>query len=322
MTTRGNRAAAARLAPAAAALVALLCAAPQSPAGARQGAAPQAAARPAAVVFAVESSGGETTIDPVLGVGAGGRVVPAAGESEDAEEGLKTFADVYFKPGRKYRLIFGGGEAGALTVKGAKTGDECFRTGAHVEAQTAARLGRNVMALATDSETLGRRQPSRRAPTEEERAGVEKLARTLLAQRRVTAAQLRSLQTVNLTATDFDGDGAAELVGTFKVARGKGASEQLFLLAEPQAGGAFRAGLANRRSLKAADLPSPEAFDSAGPGGFLSEILIDQLDLDGDGAGELFTYGRSFEGAQYTVYKKTRGRWQKLEEFYVYRCAY
>ena len=39
-------------------------------------------------------------------------------------------------------------------------------------------------------------------------------------------------------------------------------------------------------------------------------------------ARELFTYGQSFEGAQYTVYKKTRGRWLKRQEFYVYRCAY
>ncbi|MCA1614091.1 MAG: hypothetical protein LC800_08055 [Acidobacteria bacterium] len=179
------------------------------------------------------------------------------------------------------------------------------------------------MALATDSQTLGRRAPARRAPSDAERAGVEKLVRALLAQKGLSAAQLRNLQTINLTAVDLDHDGAAELAGTFRVARGKGAADLLFLLAEPDgASGGFRAALSNHQQLKAADLPGPEVFESAGPGGFLSEILIDHLDVDGDGTGELFTYGQSLEGAQYKVYKKTRGRWLRLQEFYVYRCAY
>ena len=98
-------------------------------------------------------------------------------------------------------------------------------------------------------------------------------------------------------------------------------ADLLFVLAESQPAGGFRAALSSIDQLKAADLPSPEALEGAGPGGFLSEILIDHLDLDGDGTGELFTYGQSFEGAQYTVYKKTRGRWLKLQEFYVYRAV-
>ena len=279
----------------------------------------QKTAPPSSIVFAVASSGGEVTIDPILGLGARGRVLPASDEGDDS---IQRFAANYFKAGRKYRLISGGGDAGSVTVKESKAGAECFRTGASVEAETTARLGGNVMALATDSQTLGKRPSVRRAPTDEERAGVEKLVRTLLAQKRLTAAQLRNLQTINLTAVDLDNDGAVELAGTFKVARGKGASDLLFVLAEPQAAGGFRAGLSNFDQLKSADLPDPAAFEAAGPGGFLSEILIDHLDIDGDGTGELFTYGQSFEGAQYKVYKKTRGRWLKLQEFDVYRCAY
>ena len=44
--------------------------------------------------------------------------------------------------------------------------------------------------------------------------------------------------------------------------------------------------------------------------------------LDGDRTGELFTFGRSLEGVRYRIYKRTAGRWRRLEEFYVYRCAY
>lgn len=297
-------------------LLAALCAPPAAR-------AQKAEPRPSAIVFAVATGGGEMTIDPILGLGPRGRVVPAGNADEDE---LKRFVADYFKPGRKYRLINGGGDAGTIIVKESKIGSDCFRTGASVEPQMAGRLGGNVMGLATDSQTLGQRPPVRRAPTDEERAGVEKLARTLLAQKRLSPAQLRNLKTINLTALDLNNDGTAELVGTFKVARGKGAADLLFLLAESQgeaaAGANYRAGLSNHVALKVADLPGPEVFETAGPGGFLSEILIDHLDIDGDGTGELFTYGQSLEGAQYKVYKKTRGRWLKLQEFYVYRCAY
>jgi len=281
---------------------------------------PKSEPRPTSIVFAVATAGGEMTIDPIIGLGPRGRVLPAGTADEDS---LKSFAANYYKAGRKYRLISGGGDAGTIIVKESKMGSDCFRTGASVEPRMAGRLGGNVMGLATDSQTLGQRPPSRRAPTDAERAGVETLVRTLLAQKRLTAAQLRNLKTINLTALDLNNDGAAELVGTFKVARGKGAADLLFLLAESQgAGGGFRAGLSNHVGLKVADLPGPEVFETAGAGGFLSEILIDQLDIDGDGTGELFTYGQSLEGAQYKVYKKTRGRWLKLHEGYVYRCAY
>lgn len=276
-----------------------------------------AAARPAAVVFAVESSGGEVTIDPVVALDARGRSGGAGGD----DGSLKSLAADFYRPGRKLRLIFGGGDAGTLTVREATAERECFRTGALVDAQTTARLGGNVMALATDSASLGKRPPSRRQPTTAERASVERLARALLARRRVTPAHLRAMQTINLTAIDLDGDGAAELAGTFRVNRGRASAEQLFLLAEPKGGG-FTPALANHSPLVASELPDPGLFDEVGKGGFLSEILLDQLDLDGDGAGELFTFGRSLEGVQYRIYKRTAGRWRKLEEFYVYRCAY
>lgn len=311
-----NNHAAPRPARAALTLLALLLALPSS-------AAPDAraqgggSAKSRAVVFAVESSGDEWTIDPVAEVGAGGRVAGAGGD----EDALKRLAAGLYRPGRKLRVIFGGGDAGALTVKQSTADRECYSTGALVDAQTSARLGGNVMALATDSETLGKRAPSRREPTAAERAGVEKLARQLLARRRLTPAQLRGLRTINLTATDLDGDGTAELAGTFRVNRGAASAELLFLLAESK-GGTWAAALANHDPLKRADLPDPDLFKEAGDGGFLSEILLDQLDLDGDGTGELFTFGRSFEGVRYRIYKKTAGRWRRLEEFYVYRCAY
>jgi hypothetical protein len=307
--------AAPRASGAALALLTLVLALPSSPASDAR--AQGGSAKSSAVVFAVESSGDEWTIDPIVEVGAGGRVSGAGGD----DDSLKRLASEQYQPGRKLRIIFGGGDAGTLTVKQATADRECYRTGALVGAQTSARLGGNVMALATDSESLGKRAPSRREPTAAERAGVEKLVRTLLARRRVTPAQLRGLRTINLTATDLDGDGTAELAGTFRVNRGAASAELLFLLAESK-GGTWAAALANHDPLRKADLPYPEHFKEAGDTGFLSEILLDQLDLDGDGTGELFTFGRSLEGVRYKIYKKTAGRWRSLEEFYVYRCAY
>ena len=307
---------AARTVRAALALLALLVALPTSPAPHARAQA-GGSAKSSTVVFSVESSGDETTIEPVVEVGAGGRVSGAGGD----EDSLKRLAADYYRPGRKLRVIFGGGDAGTLTVKQSTADRECYRNGALVAAQTSARLGGNVMALATASETLGKRPASRREPTAAERAGVEKLVRTLLARRRVTPAQLRGLRTINLTATDLDGDGTAELAGTFRVNRGKASAEQLFLLAESK-GGSYSVAIANYSPLRVADLPDPALLDEAGKGGFLSEILLDHLDLDGDGTGELFTFGRSLEGVRYRIYKRTARRWRRLEEFYVYRCAY
>jgi hypothetical protein len=139
--------------------------------------------------------------------------------------------------------------------------------------------------------------------------------------RRVNAATLKTLGTINLTATDLDGDGRAELIGTFIARQGKQSRHLLFLIAEPQAD-KFKTGIARYEVVVAKDLPDPSVIDEVGNAGFLSEILVDQVDLDGDRVGEVVTTGASFEGQWYYIYKRGRGGWSRAYESSNYRCAY
>lgn len=273
------------------------------------------------LLFVVSRNAQGASIEPILTMGQGGYKQPVAGDS-DAEE-ISRFAARHYRKGQKYRVLFGGGEAGSLTVKESTKDSECFRTGADVTLQTQAGLNTNVMALATDSDSLGRAKGSRRAPTASERAAALSLARDAYKQKGVPASLLPSLTTVNLTATDLDGDGKAELIGSFvvkKKTRGQ-ARYVLFLLAEPQGKG-YRAGLTQYGHYTEKDIMSGANIDAIGEGGIYTERLVDQLDLDGDAAAEVITLQTGFEGVSYVVYRKQQGKWQKIYDFGNYRCAF
>ena len=280
--------------------------------------AQQAGGAKGAIIFAVSGEMGKT-IDPVVFVNGGKFVYPSADESGD--DALAKFAGEYYREGRKYRVVSGGGEAGSLTVKRSHVADECFRTGADVELESPVKIGRVLLALATDSDTIGRGPGTRRAPTDAERAAALRLAEESMRRRRVPAAVIKTLSTVNLMATDLDGDGRAELIGSFVAKRGKQTRHLLFLIAEPQAE-TFKTALARHETIAAKDLPDPSVIDEVGNAGFLSEILVDQVDLDGDRVGEVVTTGASFEGQWYYIYKRGRGGWSRAYESSNYRCAY
>ena len=279
--------------------------------------------RPAAkgpLVFAVtRRPDGVVEFEPITSYRRGRFTGSVTGESDEAE--LARFARQYYRAGTRYRLIWGGAEAGTVIAKASQRNVECSRASATAEVETSVRLGGNLMALATDSPTLGRAQGSRRAPTDAERALVSERVREVFRQKGVPESALGGAKTINLTATDTNGDGAAELIGSFMVKHGAEVYDQVFLLAEPS-GGSLKVGLSRHERFKAEDLPNPDALESLGQGAFLTEVLIDHLDVDGDGTGEVFTVSYSFEGTHYSVYKKGARGWARAEEFYNYRCAY
>jgi hypothetical protein len=202
--------------------------------GARQKPAGTGAAQGGgAVVFAVSKYEANVTAEPVV-IYRGGAYVDPLNE----EGGPNPFARVYFRTGRKYRMLSGGGEAGTLTVnKSLEQG--CVGLVAEVTAETPARLGGRLKTLATDSQTLGRGPVSRRAPTEAERARAVELARAAYAKNGVNASLVAKMEVVNLTATDLDRDGKFELIGSFLITK-EGASPDshtLFLIMEPTEGG-------------------------------------------------------------------------------------
>src|ERR1051326_1478876 len=125
------------------------------------------------VILAVSSESGEGSLDAVAILNGKQLRSPYSDEQKDRQ---KSFANDYFKAGLVYRLIFGGGDAGTATVS--KWTEGCNNVHAQATLSTSAKLGGKVMALATNSETLGKRAISRRPPTEAERSATLALMRS------------------------------------------------------------------------------------------------------------------------------------------------
>ncbi|HEV2835424.1 MAG TPA: hypothetical protein VGW58_08910 [Pyrinomonadaceae bacterium] len=257
------------------------------------------------IVFAVSGEGGEGNMDAVA-LFRGGQFRPPYREGN--KQGETTFAKNYFATGKTYPLMFGGGEAGTVTVK--KWNEGCNNIHSEVGISGSARLGGQVRALATNSSSIGKRPSSRRAPTEAERDAILKLVRTIYRQRRTPANLLNSIQVTNLTATDIDGDNKPEFVGSFMLTtRGRASAgsegpiqfeRDLFLIAKGDAS-AVRGDFVKFQAYQ----PPPEQF--------LSSIdYVDQLDVDGDGIGEIFTIQGGFDAYAYIIFKKVGGRWREV----------
>ena len=114
------------------------------------------------VFFAVNKYPDGITIDPIVLLNKGQYIDPLP----DEEAFQKQIAAKYLRAGQKYRVIFGGAEAGTVTV--GESHELGLTHGATL--QSSIKLSDEVKALATTSDTLGAKQNSRRVPTQEERA--------------------------------------------------------------------------------------------------------------------------------------------------------
>jgi hypothetical protein len=283
--------------------------------------APSAA--PDSVIFAVTHRTDTVFGFEPIAIYRRGNFIPSI-TGESTSEELTRFGKSYYRAGQRYRLIWGGAEAGTLVAKHSDMETDCGKAAATADVQTSVQLGGNRMALATNSSKLGLAKASRRAPTDAEREQVKTQVERIFREKAVPASALDKLQTINLTATDLDNDGAAELIGTYMIRRGAKEIliDQLFVVAEPTAAGGMKMGFVNHRQIKGTDFSDIESLESVGQNAFQTEILIDQLDVDGDGTGEVFTISYSFEGTNYAIYKKGAKGWARIKEFNNYRCAY
>ncbi|MDX6443436.1 MAG: hypothetical protein QOH71_510 [Blastocatellia bacterium] len=247
------------------------------------------------MVFAVSAESGDGSMDAVVMINGKQLRVPFTDEQKSRQ---KKIAAEYFATGRTYRLIFGGGEAGSVKVK--KWSEGCNSVHAEVGLATSATLGGQVRALATSSDLLGKRASARRAPTEAERSAVMTLVKNIYRQNRTPANLIAAIKVTNLTATDLDGDGKYELVGSFTSAAKNKFERDLFLIAKSQ-GTVMRADLAKFQAYQ----PPPETY-------LYSIDFIEQLDLDGNGVGEVFAIQGAFDGYSYVIFKKVGGRWREV----------
>jgi len=273
------------------------------------------------VLFTVQSQQlTNASIVPIAILDQGQFKQPVAGDS-DADE-ISGFSNIYYSKGQRYRVLFGGAEAGSLTVSKSNKDEECARTSANVALRTQARLNQNVMALATNSATLGKGKSTRRPPTPAERAALMPLVKAAYKQKGTPAALLPSLTTINLTALDLDNDGKSELVGTFVVKKQKGGAARyaLFLFAEPQ-GRSYRTTVLQYERFTGDDLMSGAEITAIDNGVYL-ERLVDALDFDGDGVSEVVTVRDGLEGDGYSIFKKQGEAWNRAYEFANYRCAF
>jgi len=244
----------------------------------------------ATVIFSVaKDTEGTVRIQPIVIISGGKYTEPTVANKAAA----KKFSDVYFRTGRQYRMIFGGGDAGSLTVQN-YVADECLNLVAEVSAQTTARIGGAVQALALSSDKIGSGVSSRRPPTEAERAAALEGARAVYGQRGVGAALVRKMKTVNLTATDLERDGKLELVGGFQIDAGNEVMHNLFIIFEPTAAGKYKA--AWNWYLKGNEDRNSSTWSTS----------------DGDGTAEVIAEGFEIENNFYVIYKRQAGAWHPV----------
>src|SRR5436190_1310902 len=128
------------------------------------------------VILDVQQHVGTIFISPVALYGRGQFNPPFSKLNGDLPR--RRFVENYFRAGRKYHLIFGGGDAGSLTISSGYWQDGSYAYGelAPVAAVGGAIRGQ-LHALATDSETSARSSIWRRGPTADERAAAIGLAK-------------------------------------------------------------------------------------------------------------------------------------------------
>ena len=246
------------------------------------------------VIFAVNKSDDGAYIEPIVIIRGKKYSAPPV---DGPEAVTKKFTDSYFRPDRRYRVVFGGGDAGTLTVvKEIPPG--CVTLTADVQLQTSVRLGGQVQALAVSFENIGRGESSRRAPTEEERTAALAVVRRLYAQRRVSAALIKKMNTLNLTAIDIERDGKAELIGSFDIRGANFVAYNLFVIFQPTTTGTYK--------------PAFVWYKRGSEVDYESRSLVDIVDIDGDGVAEVISGNSYYESNDYVIYKRQAGTWRPI----------
>jgi hypothetical protein len=280
---------------------------------------PKPSAKAKNIVFAILNyNDGKKMLEPIALVEAG-KLVDKEGENSATKEPSDFFA-AYYKPDASYDVIFGGNVAGkAVVSKDAKTA-QCSPNMADADVQfSKGTLKGFVMALATNL-TPKKSSGLRRLPTTAERTEIEKLVRAEFTKGKVSASALKTMTYHNLTATDANNDGKIELIGSYYTKTSASSRSLFFFIAEKNAAGKFVFSHKELETIKKDEVMSGEitSLDD----GTYHELLIDMLDINGDGVSEIFTITQAFEGNNFAVYSKTDGKWTRSFEAGNYHCGY
>lgn len=283
-------------------------------AGAQKRAPVKTAKKP--IIFAVLNDG--TRLEPIAHIEKG-KLTETTGGDADAKL-LNDFSKSFYQSKTNYRLVFGGADAGTVTVKSSNPKADCGKNTADAAVQSAkAKLKGMVMGLATDAPT-GKGSGVRRLPTAVERAEIESLVRAEFARQKVSSEAVKNMNYHNLTALDVDGDGIIELVGSFWTETAPTERGLLFFIADKNKNGKYSFGFSEYKAVKQDGVMSGDIKDL--DSGIYHELLLDVFDYDADGTSEIFTYVQSFEGAGFNAYRRAGGKWTKTFEGSNYHCGY
>lgn len=278
----------------------------------RAATAPKPAPRP--MIFAVLNDG--ASLEPIALVEKKELKAPVSGSDELSL--IQAFNREFYGAKQTYRVIFGGTNAGTVTVNSADASAECAKNVASVTTtSTRVTPKGHLMALATNAAVSKEASGTRRMPTWPERNELDVLIRAEFAKNSVPVTKL---DYHNLTALDVDNDKKAELVGSFWVENEPKARTLLFFIAEKGSDGKYAIVHSDLRTINEDEVLNGEI--SVLDDGVYHELLLDVFDYDGDGVAEVFTFVRAFEGSGFNVYKRTDGKWTKVFEGSNYHCGF
>lgn len=268
-------------------------------------------------IFAVVNDGKQ--IEPIAYI-ENGKLKAIDGE-DISEDIKKDFIEKHYKAKTKYNLIFGGKNVGTATVVKDLSDTDCAGNQAVVTVSSKRVNPKGfLMALATNTTPKKNVKGTRELPTSSERAEIEKLVMSEMKSKNVPIKNTGELRYHNLTKIDVDSDGNSEYVGTFWYNTGAKKRSLLFFIAEKDAKGSISITLNQFNEIDEEDVMSGEikSVDE----GIYHELLLDILDYDGDGTGEIFTMSQAFEGSNFNVYKRVDGKWVRSMETSNYHCGY
>jgi len=265
------------------------------------------------VVFAIVNSG--TTLEPI-GYVSKGKLSETVNGSGDKNE-IKSFAKTYYKPGQSDSLIFGGAKSGTVSVKSSNVNAECAPNTANARVSSSVHFGKLIMGLGTNV-AVKTTASTRRKPTASEKSEADAIATAEFLKEKLTA---KTLHYQNLTAINVGSTNGDVLVGSYWIDIDKLTRGLLFFIAEKGKNGKYTVGYRDYRKIDQGDMMSGTNI-SAVDDGMYHELLLDYLDINGDGVAEIFTYQQGFEGAGFIAFQRSGSHWSKAYEFNNYHCAF
>ena len=215
-----------------------------------------------------------------------------------AQAEADSFSKAYLVAGRKYSMLFGGGNKGLITVA-EEMGISCENLTATLVPPVPSANGQKALAV-TSTNGIGLHENWRKSPSPEQQAAFLKLAAESLMQKGIRAISPTTIRLRNLRATRLGPDRPVTLIGSVTFME-KEAAHNLLLAAE-QTDDRWSVTLSSYHV-------STDLEDSVDD---VQEDFVDQLDLNGKGMDDIVTISGYYESWDYSIYRLEQGAWKKV----------